>query len=276
MRRTAFSPQGVAEGNGILGHLFGSKDLSRAVADQAAQATGVGQEVLQQMLPVIASMIMGGLFKQSTNQIRRRRRLGGAGNPLGEIIEQMMRQGGGGMIGGRRSSSRSRSQRQTRSTIRSARCWRACSAAARRSRQTPSARRSAEPVGRQSVRQDLRGDDGRRQASAAEPHRTRAARAPHATRRKAARKTPMTTFSARCSRPAPSSATNTRRASSRSSTSSPRAWIGIGSPKAGLPVQGADAPTETPGAENAAALNLSQPPSSRNASAQSATGHTLI
>ncbi|TIV69083.1 MAG: DUF937 domain-containing protein [Mesorhizobium sp.] len=29
----AFSPQGIDEGNGILGHLFGSKDLSRAVAD---------------------------------------------------------------------------------------------------------------------------------------------------------------------------------------------------------------------------------------------------
>src|SRR5690606_33283965 len=41
----AFSPQGVDEGNGILGHLFGSKDLSRAVAAQAAQATGIGQQV---------------------------------------------------------------------------------------------------------------------------------------------------------------------------------------------------------------------------------------
>ena len=90
----AFSPQGMAEGNGILGHLFGSKELSRAVAAQAAQATGIGQEVLKQMLPVIASMIMGGLFKQSTNQIH----AGGMGgsNPLGEIIEQMMRQGGMG------------------------------------------------------------------------------------------------------------------------------------------------------------------------------------
>jgi hypothetical protein len=89
----AFSPDGVAEGNGILGHLFGSKDLSRAVAAQAAQATGISQEVLRQMLPVIASMIMGGMFKQSTNQLQ----AGGFGasNPLGEIIEQMMRQGGG-------------------------------------------------------------------------------------------------------------------------------------------------------------------------------------
>jgi hypothetical protein len=94
----AFAPQGVAEGNGILGHLFGSKDLSRAVAAQAAQATGIGQDVLKQMLPVIASMIMGGLFKQSTNQMQ----AGGMGgsNPLGELIEQMMRQGGGMMGGG--------------------------------------------------------------------------------------------------------------------------------------------------------------------------------
>ena len=95
----AFSPQGVDEGNGILGHLFGSKDLSRAVAAQAAQATGVGQNILQQMLPVVASMIMGGLFKQSTGQMQAASGMGG-NNPLGDIIEQMMRQGGGMMGGG--------------------------------------------------------------------------------------------------------------------------------------------------------------------------------
>lgn len=88
----AFSPQGVQEGNGILGHLFGSKDLSRAVAAQAAQATGLGQQMLQQMLPVIASMIMGGLFKQSTGQMQA---AGGfVNNPLGQIIEEMMKQSG--------------------------------------------------------------------------------------------------------------------------------------------------------------------------------------
>ncbi len=98
----AFAPQGVSEGNGILGHLFGSKDLSRAVADQAAQVSGVSSQVLQQMLPVIASMIMGGLFKQSTNQMHGGQQaagFGGAGNPLGEIIEQMMKQGGDMMAG---------------------------------------------------------------------------------------------------------------------------------------------------------------------------------
>ncbi|MEP6567016.1 MAG: DUF937 domain-containing protein [Mesorhizobium sp.] len=93
----AFSPQGVDEGNGILGHLFGSKDLSRAVASQAAQASGVSQQILQQMLPAIASMVMGGLFKQTTNQMQAAGGFGGGGgNPLGEIIEQMMRQAGGG------------------------------------------------------------------------------------------------------------------------------------------------------------------------------------
>jgi hypothetical protein len=91
----AFSPQGVDEGNGILGHLFGSKDLSRAVASQAAQASGVSQQVLQQMLPAIASMVMGGLFKQTTSQMQAAAGGLGGSNPLGEIIEQMMRQGGG-------------------------------------------------------------------------------------------------------------------------------------------------------------------------------------
>jgi hypothetical protein len=91
----AFSPQGVEEGNGILGHLFGSKDLSRAVASQAAQVSGVSQQVLQQMLPAVASMVMGGLFKQTTNQMQAAGGFGGS-NPLGEIIEQMMRQAGGG------------------------------------------------------------------------------------------------------------------------------------------------------------------------------------
>lgn len=88
----AFSPQGVEEGNGILGHLFGSRDLSRAVAAQASQATGISQDILKQMLPALASMIMGGLFNQSMQQAGAAG-FSGKGNPLQEIIKQMMRQG---------------------------------------------------------------------------------------------------------------------------------------------------------------------------------------
>ncbi|MFB2549579.1 DUF937 domain-containing protein [Ensifer soli] len=67
--REAFTPQGMADGNGILGQLFGSKEVSRAIAAQAAQMTGIGQEIYKQMLPVMASSIMGGLFKQMTGEI---------------------------------------------------------------------------------------------------------------------------------------------------------------------------------------------------------------
>lgn len=91
----AFSAQGMEEGNGILGHLFGSKELSRAVAAQASQATGIGQDILKQMLPALASMIMGGLFKQSAGQTASAGS-SGSGNPLQDIIEEMMRQGAPG------------------------------------------------------------------------------------------------------------------------------------------------------------------------------------
>jgi hypothetical protein len=86
----AFTPQGMTEGNGILGHLFGSKDLSRQVAAQAAQATGIGQEVIKQMLPVLAATIMGGLFKQSTGQMNAASNPS-SGNPLVDMMQQFMR-----------------------------------------------------------------------------------------------------------------------------------------------------------------------------------------
>ncbi|AKI01752.1 hypothetical protein IMCC20628_03058 [Hoeflea sp. IMCC20628] len=92
--QNAFSPQGKQEGNGILGHLFGSKEVSRAVAAQAEAATGIGQEIFKQMLPVLATSIMGGLFKQSTGQMQANA-MGGS-NPIGDLITDMMRQGMGG------------------------------------------------------------------------------------------------------------------------------------------------------------------------------------
>lgn len=58
-------PAAADEGNGILGHLFGDKQVSRQVAARASQQTGIGQDVLKQMLPVVASMMMAGLAKQS-------------------------------------------------------------------------------------------------------------------------------------------------------------------------------------------------------------------
>lgn len=90
--QAAMQPDAIADGNGILGHIFGSKDVSRAVASQASANIGVGQEILKSMLPVIASMLMGGLHKQSMGQLNAAPASGG--NIIGDIIGQMMRQAG--------------------------------------------------------------------------------------------------------------------------------------------------------------------------------------
>jgi hypothetical protein len=76
------------QGNDILGQLFGSKEVSRAVAAQASAMSGVNDAILKQMLPVIASMLMGGLFK------------GAMGNGLGGLLGQAMQGGLGNMMGG--------------------------------------------------------------------------------------------------------------------------------------------------------------------------------
>lgn len=57
-------PDTVADGNGILGHIFGSKDVSREVANRASAQSGVGPDVLKQMLPVVAALVMGALSKR--------------------------------------------------------------------------------------------------------------------------------------------------------------------------------------------------------------------
>ncbi len=84
-------------GKDVLGQLFGSKDVSRAVAAQAAATTGISDTILKAMLPVVASMVMGGLFKGMNNQgfggmlgQIAGGALQGGNNPLGSILGQMM------------------------------------------------------------------------------------------------------------------------------------------------------------------------------------------
>lgn len=57
--------QVTADGNAILGHLFGSKDVSRNVAAKAAESTGLDQGLIKQALPLLAGLAMGALSKQS-------------------------------------------------------------------------------------------------------------------------------------------------------------------------------------------------------------------
>jgi hypothetical protein len=68
-------------GQNVMSQLFGSKEVTNAIAAQAAATSGVGQAILKQMLPVIASILMGGLFKSVNNQ--------GLGGILGQFAEMM-------------------------------------------------------------------------------------------------------------------------------------------------------------------------------------------
>jgi hypothetical protein len=76
-------PGTVDDGNGILGHILGSKDVSREVASRASTQTGIGADVLKRMLPLAAAMLMGGLAQRNTQ----------GGSPLGAQT------GGGGLMG---------------------------------------------------------------------------------------------------------------------------------------------------------------------------------
>ena len=51
------------DGNGILGHILGSKDVSRAVADTVANAVGIENDKVKEMLPMVATMTMGAISK---------------------------------------------------------------------------------------------------------------------------------------------------------------------------------------------------------------------
>lgn len=63
---TLNQPQTIADGDAILGHVLGSKDVSRQLAAHAAAQTGIGEGVLKRMLPMAAALVMGTLAKQSS------------------------------------------------------------------------------------------------------------------------------------------------------------------------------------------------------------------
>ena len=58
----------VQDGNAILGHLFGNKEVSRNVASQASSQTGLPVDLLKKMLPVVATLAMGALSKNTARE----------------------------------------------------------------------------------------------------------------------------------------------------------------------------------------------------------------
>lgn len=83
--------QAVDQGNYFLGQIFGSKDVSRGVADRAAEQTGIGSDILKQMLPVLATAVMGSLTRNALGGGQQQ----GGGSALGGIGDLL-----GGLLGG--------------------------------------------------------------------------------------------------------------------------------------------------------------------------------
>ena len=73
-------PTDVSSGNEVLGQIFGSKDVSRAVAQNAASQSGLDPSLLKKMLPMLAMLVGGYLATKGGAQD------GGFGSILGSIL----------------------------------------------------------------------------------------------------------------------------------------------------------------------------------------------
>ncbi len=92
-------PTNVSQGNDVLGQIFGSKDVSRTVAQSASSQTGIDAGVLKKMLPLLAMMVAGYMAKQrdgSASAAPAEGAGGGLGGMLGSILGGLTGGGGGG------------------------------------------------------------------------------------------------------------------------------------------------------------------------------------
>jgi hypothetical protein len=84
-------PTNVSRGNDVLGQIFGSKDVSRAVAQNAASQSGLDPSLLKKMLPMLAMLVAGYMAKQRGAGAAAQ--VSPAGGGLGSLL--------GGLLGGR-------------------------------------------------------------------------------------------------------------------------------------------------------------------------------
>lgn len=89
-------PTPVERGNEVLGQIFGSKDISRAVAADAQAKSGLDANVLKKMLPMLAMVVAGYMAKQRGGAATQAS-AGGLGGALGGVL--------GGLLGGQKGGS---------------------------------------------------------------------------------------------------------------------------------------------------------------------------
>ena len=90
-------PTNVARGNDVLGQIFGSKDVSRTVAQSAASTSGLDPSILKKMLPMLAMLVAGYMAKQRSAGTGAADQAAPSGGGLGGGLGGML----GGLLGGR-------------------------------------------------------------------------------------------------------------------------------------------------------------------------------
>ncbi len=91
-------PTNVGLGNNVLGQIFGSKDVSRTVAANAAAKSGLDPSILKKMLPILAMLVAGYMAKQRGAGAATQAGAGGGGGLLGGLLGGLF--GGGNAPGG--------------------------------------------------------------------------------------------------------------------------------------------------------------------------------
>jgi hypothetical protein len=86
-------PTDLGLGNNILGQIFGSKEVSRNVAEEAAPRAGLSPDLLKKMLPILTMMITGYLAQHGRGGTGQ-----GAGGGIGALLESLI--GGSGSLHG--------------------------------------------------------------------------------------------------------------------------------------------------------------------------------
>lgn len=79
-------PTDVSQGNVVLGQIFGSKDVSRAVAKDASAKSGLDSALLRKMLPMLAMAVAGYMAKQRQSNDGPASSGGGLGDLLGGML----------------------------------------------------------------------------------------------------------------------------------------------------------------------------------------------
>ena len=81
-------PTNVSRGNDVLGQIFGSKDVSRTVAQNAASQSGLDPSLLKKMLPMLAMLVAGYMAKQPSAGAAAQpsASAGGLGGILGSLL----------------------------------------------------------------------------------------------------------------------------------------------------------------------------------------------